>query len=114
MAVRLQEELPARFAFPREEIGRKHAWGRFPIRLPGVNKLRLQSAFLREGVETAPNYPYLCPLTPHFSGYREQDYPNALQAAKETLLLPFHTKLTDGDIDHIVAAARKIAKRGVL
>ena len=76
---------------PKEKNGRKHTYGRFPVRVPGKSKFNLQKLFLKEGIEIALNYPYICAPS-------HTEFPNASLASKETFLLPFHTFMSKKDI----------------
>jgi len=96
---------------PDTPKGAEHSYGRMPIRIEGAGKFRVASMLLKRGIETAVNYPYICPDTEHFSGCRlHSDFRNARKAALETLLLPMHTKLNGGDVERIVSATREVAK----
>ncbi len=97
---------------PKETRGVTHAYGRFPIRIPGKNKFKLQKYFLSKGIETSLNYPYIIPKTKFMLKYKfnEKNYPNAITASKETLLLPFHTHLKEKDLFIIINAIKELIK----
>lgn len=99
-----------RIKIPEENTKVKHAFGRYPIRIPGLSKFALEKLFLKQGIEIALNYPYIIPNTPFMKGlhFNEKDYPNALIASRETFLLPFHTFLKEDDIFLITNAIKKI------
>ncbi|MBU0953704.1 MAG: DegT/DnrJ/EryC1/StrS family aminotransferase [Nanoarchaeota archaeon] len=113
LARMLSEELDGKAIFPEEHDGAKHAYGRFPIRIPGENKFKLYSYFLRRGIETSVNYPYICPETTFMTKYNfnAKNYPNASIASQETILLPFHTALGEEDINIIADAVRQYPKK---
>ncbi|MBN1896579.1 MAG: DegT/DnrJ/EryC1/StrS family aminotransferase [Candidatus Aenigmarchaeota archaeon] len=94
--------------YPKDTKEAKHAYGRFPIRIEGKEKGIVRAKLLKAGIETSSNYPYICPYTAHIPSSSRCSYPNASVAARETLLLPFHTLLSDDDIIYIAESARKI------
>lgn len=110
LAKHLSEELEGSVQVPQENGNANHAYGRFPIRVPGSNKFRLYNHFLKHGIETSINYPYICSRTKFMvkHGFKNKDYPNAIVASRETILLPFHTYLSEGDIYRIIEATREI------
>lgn len=112
MAKRLTEELEnlSGVAVPVENGNVRHAYGRYPMRIEGRSKYELEGHFLKRGVEIALNYTYTCPRTPHMLKYRfnEKNYPNAVTASRETVLLPFHTRLTDTDLDTIIETVKGV------
>ena len=69
----------------------------------------LQTHLRQKGVASEVYYP----LPPHLSvpcqkfGYKEDDFPHAEKAARETLALPLYPELTEGQQDEVVAAVRE-------
>lgn len=114
MAKILQEGLEGakNVHFPADTKDSKHAYGRFPVRIEGVDKNKVYERMLSMGVEVSMNYPYLCPSTPFMKkyGFDESDYPVASRATRETFLLPFHTRLEDSDLEHIVGCVKKLSE----
>lgn len=96
--------------FPQEKDGNQHTFGRFPLRLPGIDKHYLEKRLLQAGIETSLYYPYICPNTQHMKKYNfnPKEFPNAITAAQETILLPAHAFLKKKDIDIIEKAIRSI------
>jgi dTDP-4-amino-4,6-dideoxygalactose transaminase len=94
-----------------EPAGALHSYGRMPLRISGMGKRELSMRLLKDGIETAMNYPYICPETEYFRGkYSQSGFRNARIAARETLMLPMHTKLNDGDVERIVYSVRRIVR----
>lgn len=105
------KEIPG-VVIPASHDGIEHAYGRFPIRIEGLNKGYAVEAFARLNIEIGLNYPYIIPDTQYFRGYSNsnRNFPNARKASEETILLPFHTCLRKQSLDHIVAAVRHVAR----
>jgi dTDP-4-amino-4,6-dideoxygalactose transaminase len=99
-----------RVRLPLSTQGLEHAYGRFPIRICGLDKDRAVRQFARLGVEVGTNYPYIIPDTAHFQNWNSSDrFPNAQALARETILLPMHTYLRTEDLDRIIEAVREVA-----
>ncbi|MBU0758609.1 MAG: DegT/DnrJ/EryC1/StrS family aminotransferase, partial [Nanoarchaeota archaeon] len=81
-----------------EEEGVKHAFGRFPVLFKKEDKFKMHRMLLSRGIETALNYPYICPNTVFMKKYKTCRYPNAEKAARHTIVLPFHTYLKENDV----------------
>ncbi|OGV90866.1 hypothetical protein A3A66_00800 [Microgenomates group bacterium RIFCSPLOWO2_01_FULL_46_13] len=95
---------------PQSKSKLVHAYGRFPIRIEGLNKYKAQSLFATLGVEVGLNYPYIIPQTKYFKGSYTGSFPNALKASQETILLPMHTQLNQADLSRITSAVRSVVK----
>ncbi len=97
--------------FPVERAGCKNVYGRFPLRITGMSKLKLEKELLKRGIETALYYPYICPNTEHMKKYNfnPNDYPNASLAARETILLPAYGYLREKDARMMIEAIKEIA-----
>lgn len=81
------------------------SWFVFVIRLsPDIDRDAVMARLQSDGV---PSRPYFSPIhlqpfyREHF-GYTEGDFPRTEAAGRSALALPFHTRLTDDDIDFIV------------
>ncbi len=98
--------------FPTERSGCRNVYGRFPLRIAGMSKFRLEKELLKRGIETALYYPYICPNTEHMKRYNfnPKDYPHALVAAQETILLPAYGYLRKKDARMMIRAVREIAE----
>lgn len=44
-------------------------------------------------------------------GWRPEDQPNAMRIGRQTVSLPFSAKLTDGDVEDVIAAVRSVLSR---
>ncbi len=97
---------------PQDTKNSVHSYGRYPVRIAGVRKFDLASLFLKNGIEIAENYPYVCSSTKHMKryGFKDSSYPNSVKAAKETFLLPFYSSMNKSDILKIVDAVRDITE----
>ncbi|MCI0652581.1 MAG: DegT/DnrJ/EryC1/StrS aminotransferase family protein [Planctomycetes bacterium] len=100
-------------ALPVESAGFEHAFGRYPIRIEGRPKREVVCALARRGIEAGEYYPYTIPSTRHFAGGGHDvlgPLANAELAARETVLLPMHTRLRRVDLERIGAAVEAIAR----
>jgi dTDP-4-amino-4,6-dideoxygalactose transaminase len=43
-----------------------------------------------------------------FLGYQKGDFPNAEWLGERELTLPFYNRLSEGDVDDVIAAVRKV------
>ncbi|MCK4814753.1 DegT/DnrJ/EryC1/StrS aminotransferase family protein, partial [bacterium] len=57
--------------------------------------------------ESIPSHPYYSKAY----GWRPQDYPVSYKVGKQTVSLPFSSKLSDKDVDDVICAVKKILKR---
>jgi len=105
--VRLARELVRRLADapgivlppPQPEGG---VWHLFIVRAP--RREALKSHLARLGIFAAPYYPVAVPFQPAFAGHGHQpgDFPNAEEAAREALALPFFPGMTREQVDRVV------------
>ena len=84
----------------------RRSWFVFPVRLPEASD---RDGVIRKlGEQGIPAKAYLpsIHLFPHLAelGYREGQFPVAESVAARSLALPFHTGLTEGDIDRVASA----------
>jgi len=94
-------ELPA-----PDQAPARRSWFVFPVRLPeGSDR---DGVIRRLGEQGIPAKAYLpsIHLFPHLAefGYREGDFPVAEGVAARSMALPFHTGLSEGDIDRVATA----------
>jgi dTDP-4-amino-4,6-dideoxygalactose transaminase len=102
-----------------DEAGTKNAYHLYTLR---INKERCgisRDGFLQElhklnigsGVHylAIPQHPY---YKEHFA-FREEDYPNAVSYGLETLSIPISPKLTEEDVQDVIAAVRNIINRTI-
>ncbi len=98
--------------FPQEPKDKRYVYGRFPMRIKGRNKFEIEEKLLKAGIETALYYPYICPCTEYMKKYRfnSVDYPNALTASKETILLPAYGYMRRKEAKFMVRKIKEIAE----
>ena len=81
------------------------SWFVFVVRLaPDIDRDAVMARLQFDGV---PSRPYFSPihLQPFYReqfGYTEGDFPHTEEAGRSALALPFHTSLTDDDLDFVV------------
>lgn len=80
-----------------------------------VGRDAIQDALFRENIGTGIHYVSLH-LHEYYRktyGFRPEDFPNARYISDRTLSLPLSPKLTDCDVDDVIAAVRKVLGRHV-
>ena len=90
-------------ALPNEPKGRKHVYGRYPIRLPAKDKFQFGRDMFSKGVEVSYNYPYICNgvFASSKPSLKNKNFPNAITAAREVILLPMWSRLKTGYLEFI-------------
>jgi dTDP-4-amino-4,6-dideoxygalactose transaminase len=105
VAARYSERLGsvAGVELPEPDEGDTHGWQAYVIRVDGAQEV---IRTLREdGIEAQIGTYALQRL----AAYRDQgDFPGASAAFERAIALPFHTQLTDADLDRVVAALDKV------
>ena len=100
LAARYRQALPAKVTPIRErEAG--HVYHLFAVRAPERDRLRAH--LLAAGIETLVHYPVPLHEQPAFAR-AGATCPVAAQAARELLSLPLHPRLSDSDVDAVVAS----------
>ncbi|HET8998522.1 MAG TPA: DegT/DnrJ/EryC1/StrS family aminotransferase [bacterium] len=97
--------------------GDEHAWHLFPIRLrpnARIGRDRLIETLQERGVSTSVHF---IPVHMHSfyraaMGHRPGDFPNAEQAYASIVSLPFHTLMTEDDVDYVVDQIREAERAG--
>lgn len=100
---------------PRARDGVTHAWHLYPIALElerlTIDRARFIEELRAENVGTSVHFIPIH-VHPHFARsleYRKGDFPVAEDAYRRAITLPLFPRMTDGDVDDVVAAVRKIA-----
>lgn len=94
-------ELPV--LLPGADDGDVHGWQAFVIQVD--DRDRILSELRAQGIE-AQIGTYALPL---LGAYREQgDFPGAARVFERALALPFHTRLTESDLDRVAEALDKL------
>jgi len=88
---------------PQADEGDVHGWQAYVIQVERRDEVL--AALRAEGIE-AQIGTYALPL---LGAYRDQgSFPGAVHAYERALALPFHTRLTEGDLDRVAAALDKL------
>ncbi len=95
------EHLPV--LLPRADEGDVHGWQAYVLQVEGRD--RVLAELRAQGIE-AQIGTYALPL---LHAYRDQgDFPGARRVYERALALPFHTRLTDAELDRVAAALDKL------
>jgi dTDP-4-amino-4,6-dideoxygalactose transaminase len=95
------EQLPV--LLPRADDGDVHGWQAYVIQVD--DRDRVLAELRAQGIE-AQIGTYALPL---LESYRDQgDFPGARRVFERALALPFHTRLTDGELDRVAEALDKL------
>ena len=95
--------LPARAPVGEEE---GHSWNMFCVRLPfdrmATSRKEFIAAMHAQGIGIGISYEAMH-LTSLFraEGHREGEFPNAERIARETVTLPLHAAMNEGDVDRV-------------
>jgi dTDP-4-amino-4,6-dideoxygalactose transaminase len=76
----------------------------------GISRDAFLNAMTAQNIGVGVHYLSI-PEHPYYQntfGWRPEDYPNAMQAGRQTVSLPLSAKLTDEDVDDVVLAVRNI------
>ena len=88
---------------PRADEGDVHGWQAYVLQVD--DRDRVLAELRAQGIE-AQIGTYALPL---LGAYRDQgDFPGARRVFERALALPFHSRLTDGDLDRVAAALDKL------
>lgn len=99
-------------AVPEIAPGNTHVYAQYTVRVP--HRDRVAEKLRTAGVPTAVYYPKCLHQQPVFAslGYRDGDFPQAEEAAREVLSLPMHAFLSDADQDRVIDALRAALDHG--
>ena len=110
LAHRYNDQLSQLVKTPVEEPWGTHVYHLYVIRNPHRDQLQ---SFLKDvGIASDVYYP----IPPHITtpckglGYKENDFPVAERASRETLALPLYPELSETQQDQVVSAIRKFIK----
>ena len=98
-----------RLDLPTEAGMARHVYHLFTVRHP--QRDALAKALTGEGVCTAVYYPRSVPDQPLFAGDAQRRWPEAWRASREVLSLPCFAELSDGEVDQVAAAVRRVCER---
>jgi perosamine synthetase len=88
---------------PRADDGDVHGWQAYVVQVD--DRDRILAELRAQGIE-AQIGTYSLPL---LGAYRDQgEFPGARRVFERALALPFHTRLTDGDLDRVAQALRSL------
>lgn len=92
----------------------QHAWHLYVIQLE-LERLRISrnefiEALKKEGIGTSVHFIplHLHPYYRNTFGYEPRDFPNASAVFERIVSLPIYPKMTEGDVQHVIGAVRKI------
>lgn len=98
------------------EPGTRHAHHLYTILVDekdtGISRDDFLDAMTRENIGVGVHYLSI-PEHPYYQrrfAWKPEDYPNAMNVGRHTVSLPLSAKLTDDDVEDVVAAIRKIVK----
>jgi dTDP-4-amino-4,6-dideoxygalactose transaminase len=93
---------------PTVPVYSTHIYHQYVLRAPGGNKLFMNYLQTR-GIDSRVFYPLPLHLQKCFKylGYKAGDFPQAEQAAKQTLTLPIYPELTSEEKDYIIQSVKE-------
>lgn len=96
------------------ESGTRHALHLYTVLIDesrsGLTRDAVLSGLTREGIGVGVHYLAL-PEHPYYRerlGWRPEDVPHATSIGRRTISLPISPKLTDGDVDDVITAVRRV------
>ena len=98
---------------PRANPG--HSWNMFTVLLPlgetALTRKQVVDALQREGIGTGLSYEAIH-LTSHYRsrGWREGQFPVSERIGRETLTLPLHPEMAEGDVERVCATLRRVLR----
>ncbi len=90
----------------------RHAYHLYTILIDetrtGISRDAFLEAMTASGIGVGVNYLSVPehPVYQHKFGWQPQDYPNAMRVGRQTVSLPLSAKLTDAEVDRVIAAVR--------
>jgi dTDP-4-amino-4,6-dideoxygalactose transaminase len=107
------QDLP-RLTLPGEDPQGRHCWHLYPVLLDlerlSVTRDQVIELLKRENISSNIHYTpvHLFSYSREYLGYKQGDFPNAEWLGERQLTLPFYNRLTEDDIDDVIAALRKV------
>jgi perosamine synthetase len=102
---------------PCTDRGKEHrSWFVYPVRIPtGIDVVAVARALTDDGVSAKPYLPcvHLLPDYRERFGSREGLCPNAEDASRRSLALPFHGGMQQEDVERAVSTLARVLERGV-
>jgi dTDP-4-amino-4,6-dideoxygalactose transaminase len=99
----------------RVESGTRHAYHLYTIlvdaKRAGISRDEFLDAMTHEKIGVGVHYRSI-PEHPYYQktfGWRGEDYPHALKIGRETVSLPISPRLSDADVNDVIAAVGKLA-----
>ncbi len=91
-----------KFGLPKLNKEQEHAWHLFVIR--SINRDKLKSYLLENGVETAIHYPTALPFLKCYESYSYQpnDFPVAFDYQSKILSIPMFPELKDEEVNRVI------------
>lgn len=106
-------DLPLQLPARAQHVGSTHAWHLYPIRITAQAGIT-RDAFIQEmasrGIGCSVHFIplHLQPVWRDGYGLTPEQFPNAQKAFEAEVTLPLYTRMTDADLDRVVAAVREI------
>lgn len=94
-----------------------HSWHLYVVRLRrgalGIDRDGFLRKLRDEGIGTSVHFIplYEHPYYRETFGWRREDYPNAASAFDAIMSLPLYTRMTDGDVERVAQAVRRVVER---
>jgi dTDP-4-amino-4,6-dideoxygalactose transaminase len=100
------ERLSELVTTPTADEGDIHGWQAYVIQVDGA--ARVIAALREQGIEAQVGTYAL----PRLAAYRDQgDFPGASQVFERAVALPFHTRLTEADLDRVAEAVSELVSK---
>lgn len=95
---------------PKVARGREHVWHLYVIKYNERDELA--KYLLKNGIQTAINYPIALPFLPAYKKYkfRAEDFPNAYSNQSQIISLPIYPEMDKKKINYVVNKIRKFKK----
>jgi perosamine synthetase len=94
--------------------GNRRSWFVYVVQLPrGTERDRTVLALGQEGIPSKPYFPAIHLMTFYRErfGHREGEFPVCEDVAARSIALPFFPQMTDGQVERVAAALRRVLGR---